>query len=119
MKKTLTTGWECPENENECLCVINDPKLSQYRVEQYLTTGKHTMKTLDKQIPSNLTKNMFEHSIPQTTVTTQKHRKLFSKHKEIKLDRENPYLFLEDWRRNDAKMEFEECLGKFQWRKKW
>ena len=101
------------------MCVINDPKLSQYRVEQYLTTGKHTMKTLDKQIPSNLTKNMFEHSIPQTTVTTQKHRKLFSKHKEIKLDRENPYLFLEDWRRNDAKMEFEECLDQFQWRKKW
>ena len=72
MKKTLTTGWECLENENECSCVINDPMLSQYRVDRYITTGKHTMKTPDKQIPSNLSKNMFEHSISQTTVTTQK-----------------------------------------------
>ena len=83
--------------------------LSQYRVDRYITTGKHTMKTPDKQIPSNLSKNIFEHSISQTIVTTQKIRKLFSKHEEIKYDRENPYLFLEDWRRNDAKMEFEEC----------
>ena len=37
----------------------------------------------------------------------------------MKWDRENPYLFLEDWRRNDAKMEFEECLGQFQLREKW
>ena len=75
MKKTLTTGWECLENDNECSCVINDPMLSQYRVDQYITTGKHTMKTPDKQIPSNLSKNMFEHSISQTTLTTQKSRK--------------------------------------------
>ena len=78
MKKTLTTRWEFPENDNEGSCVSNDPKLSKYRVDQYITTGKHTMKTPDKQIPSNLTKNMFEHSISQTTVTTQEHRKLFS-----------------------------------------
>ena len=35
----------------------------------------------------------------------------------------NPYLFLEDWRRNDAKMEIEicdtECLGQIQLREKW
>ena len=37
----------------------------------------------------------------------------------MKGDRENPYLFLEDWGRNDAEMEFEECLGQFQLRKKW
>ena len=72
MKKTLTTGWECSENDNECSCVNNDLMLSQYRVDQYITTEKHTMKTRDKQIPSNLSKNMFEHSISQTTVTTQK-----------------------------------------------
>ena len=50
-------------------------------------------------------------------------RKLFSKHEEIKWDRENPYLFLEDLRRNDAKMEIEmcytECLGQIQLREKW
>ena len=50
-------------------------------------------------------------------------RKLFSKHEEIKWDKENPYLFLEDWRRNDAKMEIEmcdtECLGQIQLREKW
>ena len=51
MKKTLKRGCECPENDNECSCVINDPMLSQYRVDQYITTGKHTMKTLDNQIP--------------------------------------------------------------------
>ena len=62
-------------NDNECSCVINDPMLSQYKVDQYITTGKHTMQTPDKQIPSNLSKNMFEHSITQTTVTTQKSRK--------------------------------------------
>ena len=67
MKKTLTTGWECSENDNECSCVNNDPMLSQYRVDQYITTRKHTMKTSDNQIPSNLSKNMFEHSISQTT----------------------------------------------------
>ena len=72
MKKTLTTRWEFPENDNEGSCVINDPKLSQYRVDQYITIGKHTMKTPDKQIVSNLSKNMFEHNISQTTVTTQK-----------------------------------------------
>ena len=37
----------------------------------------------------------------------------------MKWDRENPYLFLEDWRKNDAEMEFEECLGQFQLKKKW
>ena len=50
-------------------------------------------------------------------------RKLFSKHEEIKWDKENSYLFLEDWRRNDAKMEIEmcdtECLGQIQLREKW
>ena len=48
MKKTLTTRWEFPENDNEGSCVSNDPKLSKYRVDQYITTGKHTMKTPDK-----------------------------------------------------------------------
>ena len=75
MKKTLTIGWECPKNDNECSCVINEPMLSQYSVDQYITTGKHTMKTPDKQIPNNLSKNMFEHNISETTVTTQKSRK--------------------------------------------
>ena len=84
MKKTLKTGWECLENDNECSCVNNDLMLSQYRVDQYITTEKHTMKTPDKHISSNLSKNMFEHSISQNIVTTQKHRKLFSKHEEIK-----------------------------------
>ena len=37
----------------------------------------------------------------------------------MKGDRENPYIFLEDWGRNDAEMEFEECLGQFQLREKW
>ena len=50
MKKTLKTGWKCPENDNECSCVINDPMLSQYRVDQYITTEKHTMKTPHNQI---------------------------------------------------------------------
>ena len=83
MKKTLTTRWECPENDNECSCVINDPMLSQYRVDQYITTGKHTMKTPDKQIPSNLSKNMVAqyNSIHSDNLTK---RKLFSKHEEIK-----------------------------------
>ena len=75
MKKTLTTGWECPKNDSECSCVINDPMLSQYRVDQYITTENRTMKTPNNQIPSNLSKNMFKHSISQTTVTTQKSRK--------------------------------------------
>ena len=30
-----------------------------------------------------------------------------------------PIPFLEDWRRNDAEMEFKECLDQFQLRKKW
>ena len=50
-------------------------------------------------------------------------RKLFSKHEEIKWDKENSYLFLEDWRRNDAKMEIEmcdtKCLRQIQLREKW
>ena len=75
MKKTLTAGWEYLENDNECSCIINDPKFSQYKVDQYITTGKYTMKTPDKQIPNNLSKNMFKHSISQTTVTTQKKKK--------------------------------------------
>ena len=37
----------------------------------------------------------------------------------MKWDRENPYLFLEDWRRNDVEMEFEEYLCQFQLREKW
>ena len=71
MKKTLTIGSECLENDNEYSCVINDPMLSQYRVDRYITTGKHTMKIPEKQIPSNLNKNMFKHSISQSTMTTQ------------------------------------------------
>ena len=122
MKKTLTTGWECLEKDNEWSCVINDPMLSQYRVYHYITTGKHTMKTPDKQIPSNLSKNMVAqyNSIHSDNPTK---RKLFSKHEEIKWDRKNPCLFLRDWRRNDAKMEIEmcdtECLGQIQLREKW
>ena len=79
------------------------------------------MKTLDRQILSNLSKNMFAQYISIYSDNSIK-RKLFSKHEEIKWDRENPYLFLEDWRRNDAKMKIEmcdtECLGQIQLREK-
>ena len=61
------------------------------------------MKTSDNQIPSNLSKNMFEHSISHTT-DNSKIKKIILKTWKIKWDRGNPYLFLEDWRRNDAKM---------------
>ena len=37
----------------------------------------------------------------------------------MKWDIENLYLFLKDLRRNDAEMEFKECLGQFQLREKW
>ena len=41
----------------------------------------------------------------------------------MKWGRENPYLFLEDWRRKSAEIEFVEsdtgCLGEFQLREKW
>ena len=77
------------------------------------------MKTPDRQILSNLSKNMSAHYISIYSDNSTK-RKLFSKNEEIKWDRENPYLFLEDLRRNDAKMEIEmcvtECLGQIQLR---
>ena len=80
------------------------------------------MKTPDRQILSNLSKNMFAQYISIYSDNLTK-RKLFSKHEEIKWDRENPYLFLEDLRRNDAKMEIEmcvmKCLGQIQLREKW
>ena len=80
------------------------------------------MKTPDRQILSNLTKNMSAQYISIYSDNSTK-RKLFSKHEEIKWDRENSYLFLEDWRRNYAKMEIEmcdtECLGQIQLREKW
>ena len=66
------------------------------------------MKTLDRQILSNLSKNMSAQYISIYSDNSTK-RELFSKHEEIKYDIENPYLFLEDWRRNDAKMEIEMC----------
>ena len=80
------------------------------------------MKTSDRQILNNLSKNMSAQYISIYSDNSTK-RKLFSKHEEIKWDKENPYLFLEDWRRNDAKMEIEmcdtECLGQIQLREKW
>ena len=80
------------------------------------------MKTPDRQILSNLSKNMSAQYISIYSDNSTK-RELFSKHEEIKWDRENPYLFLEDLRRNDAKMEIEmcdmECLGQIQLREKW
>ena len=44
MKKTLKTGWECPENDNEGSCVSNDPKLSKYR-ENYSQNMKKSSET--------------------------------------------------------------------------
>ena len=77
MKKTLKTGWECPENDNECSCVINDPMLSQYRVDQYITTRKHTMKTPDNQIPKysqEIYKYYREHKIHEEKAITVKNK---------------------------------------------
>ena len=77
MKKTLKTGWECPENDNECSGVINDPMLSQYRVDQYITTGKHTMKTPDNQIPKysqEIYKYHREHKIHEENAITVKNK---------------------------------------------
>ena len=77
------------------------------------------MKTPDRQILSNLSKNMSAQYI-SIYIDNSTKRKLFSKHEEIKWDRENPYLFLENLRRDDAKMEIEmcvkECLGQIQLR---
>ena len=66
------------------------------------------MKTSNRQILNNLSKNMSAQYISIYSDNSTK-RKLFLKHEEIKRDRENPYLFLKDWRRNDAKMEIEMC----------
>ena len=69
--------------------------LSQYKVYQYITTGKHTMKTPDRQIPSNLSKNMYAQyiSIHRDNLTKENYSQNMNK---IKWDRENPYLF--SWR---------------------
>ena len=47
-----------------------------------------------------------------TTIHSQKQEKQ-TQNMENEVRQRNPYLFLEDWRRNDAEMEFEECLGQF------
>ena len=67
--------------------------LSQYRVYQYTTTGKHTMKTLDKQISSNLSKNMFEHNISQSIVTIQQKKKNYSQNMKKSSETEKTHTF--------------------------
>ena len=77
MKKTLKTGWKCPENDNECSSVINDPMLSQYRIDQYITTGKHIMKTPDNQIPKynqKIYKYHRKHKIHEEKAITMKNK---------------------------------------------
>ena len=77
MKRTLKTRWECLESDNECTCDINDPMLSQYRVDQYITTEKHTMKTPDNQIPKysqEIYKYHREHKIHEEKAITVKNK---------------------------------------------
>ena len=53
-----------------------------------------------------------------TPVHSQKQEKQ-TQNMENEVRQRKPIPFLEDWRRNDVEMEFEECLGQFQLRKKW
>ena len=53
-----------------------------------------------------------------TTIHSQKQEKQ-TQNMENEVRQRKSMPFLEDWRRNDAEMEFEESLGQFQLRKKW
>ena len=55
----------------------NDPMLSQYRVDQNITTEKHTMKTPDNQIPKHsqeIYKYHREHKIHEEKAITVKNK---------------------------------------------
>ena len=56
--------------------------------------------------------------IIMTPIHSQKQEKQ-TQNMENEVRQRKPIPFLEDWRRNDAEMEFKECLGQFQLRKKW
>ena len=81
------------------------------------------MKTLDKQISSNLSKNMFEHSISQSTVTIQQKENYSQNMKKSSETEKTHTFFLKIGEENDAKMEIEmcdiECLSQIQLREKW
>ena len=53
-----------------------------------------------------------------TPIHSQKQEKQ-TQNMENEVRQRKPIHFLEDWRRNDAEMEFKECLDQFQLRKKW
>ena len=56
----------------------NDPMLSQYRVDQNITTVKHTMKTPENQIPKHsqeIYKYHREHKIHEEKAITVKNEK--------------------------------------------
>ena len=52
-----------------------------------------------------------------TPIDSQKQEKQ-TQNMENEVRQRKPIPFLKDWRRNNAEMEFEECLGQFQLRKK-
>ena len=54
--------------------------------------------------------------IIMTPIHSQKQEKQ-TQNMENEVRQRKPIPFLEDWRRNDVEMEFEECLGQFQLRK--
>ena len=56
--------------------------------------------------------------IIMTLIHSQKQEKQ-TQNMENEVRQRKPIPFLEDLRRNDAKMEFEEGLGQFQLREKW
>ena len=56
--------------------------------------------------------------IIMTPIHSQKQEKQ-TQNMENEVRQRKPIPFLEDLRRNDAEMEFEECLGQFQLRNKW
>ena len=56
---------------------INDPMLSQYRVDQNITTEKHTMKAPDNQIPKHsqeIYKYHKEHKIHEEKAITMENK---------------------------------------------
>ena len=53
-----------------------------------------------------------------TPIHSQKQEKQ-TQNMENEMTQRKPIPFLEDWRRNAAEMEFDECFGQFQLRKKW
>ena len=56
--------------------------------------------------------------IIMTPIHSQKQEKQ-TQNMENEVKQRKPIPFLKDLKRNDAEMEFEECLGQFQLRKKW